>query len=74
MKGTGSGSFSHSIARTIAPSGHLYSFEYHAERAETAKAEFVAHGIDKVASVELRNVCADGFGIDGLVSAGPYLL
>ena len=29
---TGSGSFSHSIARTIAPSGTLYTFEYHKER------------------------------------------
>ena len=35
--GTGSGSLSHSIYRTIAPSGKLYTFEFHAQRAERAR-------------------------------------
>lgn len=35
--GTGSGSVSHAIARTIAPGGRLYSFEFHQQRAETAR-------------------------------------
>lgn len=35
--GTGSGSLSHSIARTIGPSGILYTFEFHAERAVIAR-------------------------------------
>ena len=35
--GTGSGSMSHSLIRTIAPSGHLHTFEFHAERAEKAR-------------------------------------
>lgn len=30
--GTGSGSFTHSVARTIGDLGHLYSFEFHEER------------------------------------------
>ena len=28
---------SHSLIRTIAPSGHLHTFEFHSERAETAR-------------------------------------
>ena len=35
--GTGSGSMSHAIARTIAPSGQLYTFEFHQQRADTAQ-------------------------------------
>ena len=38
-KGTGSGSFSHSVARTIGPSGHLYSYEFH--EARVVKARYV---------------------------------
>lgn len=43
--GTGSGSFSHSIARSVAPNGHLFTFEYHQQRAEQAKKEFLLHGL-----------------------------
>ncbi|KAJ3084974.1 tRNA (adenine-N(1)-)-methyltransferase catalytic subunit trm61 [Quaeritorhiza haematococci] len=67
--GTGSGSFSHSIARTIGPTGHLYTFEYHEERAQKAKTEFEAHGLSDVITVECRDVCKDGFGITDSVEA-----
>lgn len=36
-KGTGSASFSHSVARTIGSSGHLWSYEFHEARFEKAK-------------------------------------
>ncbi|RUS29378.1 hypothetical protein BC938DRAFT_480728 [Jimgerdemannia flammicorona] len=68
--GTGSGSFSHSLARTIAPTGKLFSFEYHEERATLARGEFEAHGFGDIIKLEHRDVCADGFGIKDTVHAG----
>ncbi|KAI8800977.1 tRNA methyltransferase complex subunit Cpd1 [Cladochytrium replicatum] len=67
--GTGSGSFSHSLARTIAPTGHLYTFEYHEPRATQAKKEFESHGLSQFITVECKDVCKDGFGIENLVTA-----
>ncbi|KNE60676.1 hypothetical protein AMAG_06044 [Allomyces macrogynus ATCC 38327] len=67
--GTGSGSFSHSLIRTIAPTGHLYTFEYHEGRAAEAKAEFEAHGLAQFVTSQCRDVCKDGFGLTNLVDA-----
>ncbi|KAI7826379.1 tRNA methyltransferase complex subunit Cpd1 [Kickxella alabastrina] len=61
--GTGSGSFSHSIARTIAPTGHLYTFEYHEIRAATARKEFLDHNLSHMVTIEHRDVIANGFGM-----------
>lgn len=86
--GTGSGSFTHTLARTVArggqcpesdawraPSaasaegppgpmeGRVYSFEFHAERAERAREEVRAHGLDGTVVLQHRNVCKDGFGL-----------
>ena len=43
--GTGSGSLTHSLYRAVAPTGKVYTFEYHEVRAEKAKEEFLEHGI-----------------------------
>ncbi|KAF9950952.1 tRNA (adenine-N(1)-)-methyltransferase catalytic subunit trm61 [Mortierella alpina] len=67
--GTGSGSFSHSIARTIAPTGHLYTFEYHQERVNVATAEFEEHGLSDMVTIRCRDVCKDGFGLENKVDA-----
>ncbi|KAL7747611.1 tRNA (adenine-N(1)-)-methyltransferase catalytic subunit trm61 [Sorochytrium milnesiophthora] len=67
--GTGSGSFSHALARTIAPHGHLHTFEYHQDRAEAAKAEFAAHRIDHLVTVKCQDVCESGFGLTDAVDA-----
>ena len=45
--GTGSASFSHHILRAIAPHGHLYTYEFHKERAEAASKELMLHGMGK---------------------------
>lgn len=62
--GTGSGSLSHAIIRTIAPEGHLYTFEFHEQRAEKAKEEFIEHGVADNVTVTHKDVCQDGFGLD----------
>ncbi|KAK9761869.1 tRNA (adenine-N(1)-)-methyltransferase catalytic subunit trm61 [Basidiobolus ranarum] len=72
--GTGSGSFSHSLIRNIAPTGHLYTFEYHQERATVATQEFIEHGISDLVTMECRDVCKTGFGIEDLVNAGKLPL
>lgn len=68
--GTGSGSFSHSIARTIAPTGKLFSFEYHQQRAEIAAEEFKSHGLGDLIELKHRDVCKDGFGLKDAVNSG----
>ncbi|EKM51636.1 uncharacterized protein PHACADRAFT_261888 [Phanerochaete carnosa HHB-10118-sp] len=67
--GTGSGSFSHSTARTIGPTGHLWSYEFHEARANKAREEFTRHGMDKVVTLTHRNVCKDGFTVEDMVDA-----
>ncbi|KDO32080.1 hypothetical protein SPRG_03299 [Saprolegnia parasitica CBS 223.65] len=59
--GTGSGALTTSFARAIQPSGHVYTFEFNATRAQVAKEEFAANGLDKVATVECRDACEQGF-------------
>ncbi|KAF9183845.1 tRNA (adenine-N(1)-)-methyltransferase catalytic subunit trm61 [Haplosporangium sp. Z 11] len=67
--GTGSGSFSHSIARTLAPTGHLYTFEYHQERVNAATIEFEEHGLSDMVTLQCRDVCKEGFGLENKVDA-----
>lgn len=59
--GTGSGSLTTSLARTIAPTGHVHTFEYHEERALDAAKEFEKNGLGKVITVEQRNIEELGF-------------
>ncbi|KAL4238683.1 tRNA (adenine(58)-N(1))-methyltransferase catalytic subunit trmt61a [Mactra antiquata] len=67
--GTGSGSLSHSIIRTIAPTGHLHTFEFHDQRAKVAAEEFDIHGISEYVTVTHRDVCQDGFQLDHIADA-----
>ncbi|EIW59167.1 tRNA methyltransferase complex GCD14 subunit [Trametes versicolor FP-101664 SS1] len=67
--GTGSGSFSHSVARTIGPRGHLWSYEFHETRAAKAREEFTRHGMDDIVTLTHRNVCKDGFTVEDTVDA-----
>ncbi len=67
--GTGSGSLSHAITRTIAPDGHLYTFDFHEQRAALAKEEFDEHGIGHLVTAGHRDVCSDGFNLECIADA-----
>nr|ODN85641.1 tRNA (adenine-N(1)-)-methyltransferase catalytic subunit TRM61 [Cryptococcus depauperatus CBS 7841] len=66
--GTGSGSMTHSLSRSVGPSGQVLSFEYHQPRYETALIEFKSHALRNV-RLQHRNVCKDGFGDEKGVEA-----
>ncbi len=62
--GTGSASFTHALARVVHRSGRVFTFEYHAGRACTARKEFGEHGLSDVVTLTHRNVCEEGFTLD----------
>ncbi|KAI0301204.1 tRNA methyltransferase complex GCD14 subunit-domain-containing protein [Multifurca ochricompacta] len=59
--GTGSGSFTHSVARTVGSTGHVFSYEFHEARANKAAEEFARHGMSDIVTLTHRNVCKNGF-------------
>eukprot|EP00899_Mesostigma_viride_P006533 jgi/Mesvir1/15881/Mv02789-RA.1 len=67
--GTGSGSLTHALARAVAPTGHVHTFEFHAQRAQAAADEFRRHGLLPLVSVTLRDVEV-GNTVDGEVDSG----
>ncbi|XP_040267284.1 tRNA (adenine(58)-N(1))-methyltransferase catalytic subunit TRMT61A [Bufo bufo] len=67
--GTGSGSLSHAIIRTVAPTGHLYTVEFHQQRAEKAMEEFKQHKVDHLVTVRNQDVCKNGFGVSHVADA-----
>ncbi|XP_029315900.1 tRNA (adenine(58)-N(1))-methyltransferase catalytic subunit TRMT61A [Cottoperca gobio] len=67
--GTGSGSLAHAILRTIAPTGHLHTVEFHQQRAEKVAEEFKEHRVDHLVTVRNQDVCKDGFGVTGVADA-----
>jgi tRNA (adenine57-N1/adenine58-N1)-methyltransferase len=55
--GTGSGALSHCILRTIAPAGHLYTYEFNHLRSEAARQEFAKNRVDHLVTVYHKDVC-----------------
>jgi tRNA (adenine57-N1/adenine58-N1)-methyltransferase catalytic subunit len=55
--GTGSGAMSHALLRTIAPCGHLHTYEFNQHRAQEAQREFAQHGLRHLVTVHHKDVC-----------------
>lgn len=53
LLGTGSGSLTHALIRRVKPHGHVYTFDFHEQRAKIAKEEFEEHGIGEYVTVSL---------------------
>lgn len=71
--GTGSASLSHAILRTIAPNGHLHTYDFHEQRVKRAYDEFIAHGFEILVSAKLRDVCTNGFDVDSATVDAVFL-
>ncbi|GAO52653.1 protein GCD14 [Saitoella complicata NRRL Y-17804] len=66
--GTGSGSFTHALVRTVGGTGKVWTYEYHERRFEAAKEEFIEHGMlgdGLPLTITHRDVCKEGFDIEG---------
>jgi tRNA (adenine57-N1/adenine58-N1)-methyltransferase catalytic subunit len=55
--GTGSGAMSHALIRTVAPAGHVHTYEFNQHRAESARHEFLQHGLQHLVTVHHKDVC-----------------
>ncbi|XP_011013515.1 PREDICTED: tRNA (adenine(58)-N(1))-methyltransferase catalytic subunit trmt61a-like, partial [Populus euphratica] len=59
--GTGSGSLTTSLARAVAPTGHVYTFDFHQQRAASAREDFQSTGVGSVVTVGVRDIQGEGF-------------
>ncbi|KAF1774150.1 S-adenosyl-L-methionine-dependent methyltransferase [Phytophthora cactorum] len=62
--GTGSGALTTSFARTVAPHGHVFTFEFNVHRAEIAREEFKRNGLEAFITVDCRDACEKGFPVE----------
>lgn len=59
--GTGSGSLSTSLARAVGPTGHVYTFDFHEQRAASAREDFEKTGVSSLVTVGVRDIQGQGF-------------
>ncbi|CAL1358089.1 unnamed protein product [Linum trigynum] len=59
--GTGSGSLTTSLARAVAPTGHVFTFDFHEQRAASAREDFEKTGISSYVTVGVRDIQGQGF-------------
>ncbi|KAG8344559.1 putative tRNA methyltransferase complex subunit [Trypanosoma vivax] len=69
--GTGSGSLTHSLARTVAPDGVIYTFDFHRRRCLEALQEFRRNGLPAaLVRCNWRDVCSTALETDESVIQG----
>lgn len=56
-------------ARNRQRRGRVWSYEFHEQRVEKLREEITAHGLDGIVEIMHKDVCQDGFGIEGSDSA-----
>ncbi|CAD6215383.1 unnamed protein product [Miscanthus lutarioriparius] len=59
--GTGSGSLTTSLARAVAPHGQIHTFDFHEQRAASAREDFEKNGLSSLITVNVRDVQGEGF-------------
>ncbi|KAF2308501.1 hypothetical protein GH714_010072 [Hevea brasiliensis] len=59
--GTGSGSLTTSLARAVAPTGHVYTFDFHEQRAALAREDFERTGVSSLVTFGVRDIQGEGF-------------
>ena len=64
---TGTCSLSVSMAKTLFPYGHLYTFEFNQMRYQKAKEDFLKLGLSEYVTVNHRDVLAEGFLLEDKV-------
>ncbi|XP_021751714.1 tRNA (adenine(58)-N(1))-methyltransferase catalytic subunit TRMT61A-like [Chenopodium quinoa] len=72
--GTGSGSLTTSLARAVAPIGHVYTFDFHEQRAASAREDFEKTGVNKLITVGVRDIQGEGFPDEHLGQADAVFL
>ncbi|KAF5114839.1 hypothetical protein DV495_002547 [Geotrichum candidum] len=67
--GTGSGSFTHAMSRTVGKTGQVFTYEFHEHRYKEALGEIRDHQLSNV-TITHRDVCKNGFRLDPAAPEG----
>lgn len=62
--GTGSGSLTHSLARTVGKLGRVLTYDFHEERRQAVEAEIKQHRLDHIVKTYVRDTQCDGFPVE----------
>ncbi|KAL3900856.1 MAG: hypothetical protein SGPRY_012379, partial [Prymnesium sp.] len=64
--GTGSGALSHALARSVGPTGHLFTYEFNERRAKAVFDEFASNGLSERVTSCHGDACLPGSTYQGI--------